>query len=119
MKVFLFVLSLVFLSSCTTPCDKPTSVAGLITGSLSSVGRCKEPGAQLISADVNKVVGGLGLCSNNKAGMIASIACTPVISALGKISGQALDAKYPGCDFTDALVQPEMVLIELCNQLPF
>lgn len=119
MKI-IYGLFLLVLTSCNTPCDTPTSVASMISGSLSSVGSCNEAGAKLLSADVTKLVSGLGLCDENKkSGVISSIVCAPVISALGSISATALDSKYPGCNFSKAFVAPEEALIALCVQLPF
>lgn len=119
MKWLLLIIAVLPLASCTTPCTQPTSVAGLITGSLSSLGKCNEAGARLLSNEINKVIGGLGLCSNNKAGVLASVVCAPAIAALGTISTSALNDKYPGCDFSAAMQGPQTVLIELCSQLPF
>lgn len=116
---WLSILMVLALAACTTPCSQPTSVAGLITGSLSSIGKCNEAGARLLSNDINSVIGGLGLCSNNKAGVLASVVCAPAIAALGTISTSALNDKYKGCDFSSAMQGPQTILIELCSQLPF
>lgn len=120
MKIFLAILSSVFLSSCNTPCNTPTSVASLITGAIVSAGGCSLEGAQAVSADVSKAVASLNLCTPARvAGPLSSVVCTPALNALGSLAGAALDAKYPGCNFSKVVMAPEAALVALCNQLPF
>lgn len=112
---------LLLTASCNTPCNLPTSMASLITGAFAAAGNCNQAGAALIQADVSRAVAKLGLCTNKEAfrGTLANLGCGPAISILGSLAGASLDAKYPGCNFTKALVAPETALIALCEQLPF